>query len=53
MTQKQGYTKTQFMRSSQFNAIEKDVLNSLLGDGIYTVEQAKKALEQFQKKEAR
>ncbi|WP_442601746.1 hypothetical protein [Paenibacillus sp. KN14-4R] len=46
----QTYTKQQFLESQQFSPLQKDVLNALLEDREYTIEQANKIIEQFEKK---
>lgn len=47
-----GFNKQQFLRSEQFDAHQKDVLNALLNDGeTYTVDQVVKMIAQFMKRE--
>lgn len=45
---KSVYTKQQFIQSKRFSDAQKDVLSAVLDDGKqYTLDDAKKALEQF------
>lgn len=44
------YTKQQFAESQQFSPLQKDVLQALLEDKEYTIEQAYQIIEQFEKK---
>lgn len=51
---KAGYTKAQFMQSSQYTGVEKDILRIRLDETKrYTHEQAKKAIADFKRKVAR
>ena len=45
------YSKEQLLHSKQF-AQQKDLLNALLAEGEYSVEQVKKTVEEFLKREA-
>ncbi|WP_200897654.1 hypothetical protein [Paenibacillus wulumuqiensis] len=48
-----SYRKEQFMQSTKFTQLEKDVLSGLLEeDKPYTIEQATSLLHQFMNKEA-
>lgn len=48
------YTKEQFLSSKQFNSTQKDVLHALLKDGeSYTMDQVKKLVQEFLKKEVK
>jgi hypothetical protein len=45
------FTKEQLLASSQFEPLQKDVLNALLADEeVYTLEQVKEKVEEFTKK---
>ncbi|MCR8645563.1 hypothetical protein NV379_23270 [Paenibacillus sp. N1-5-1-14] len=44
----QTYTKQQFAESQQFSPLKKDVLQALLEDKEYTIEQAYQIIEQFE-----
>lgn len=51
---KAGYTKAQFMQSSQYTGVEKDILRIRLDETKrYTHEQAKKAISDFKRKVAK
>ncbi len=45
------YSKEQLLHSKQF-VQQKDLLNALLAEGEYSVEQVKKTVEEFLKREA-
>lgn len=45
------FTKDQILSCKQFTYIEKDVLNALLDNKEYSLEEAKNILEEFNKKE--
>lgn len=48
---KAGYFKKQFMQSTAFTAVEKDVLQALMHDGeTYTMHQARKMVKDFAKR---
>ncbi|WP_017812822.1 MULTISPECIES: hypothetical protein [Paenibacillus] len=48
-----SYRKEQFMQSTKFTSLEKDVLSALLSENEqYTIEQATSMLHQFMNKEA-
>jgi hypothetical protein len=47
------FSKAQIVSSSRFSFIEKDILKALLEDKKYTLEEAKKILDDFNKKEVR
>lgn len=54
MSKKNGFSKQQFLKSSKFTPIHKDVLSALLKDGEkYTMDEAEKMINQFLKKEAK
>lgn len=45
------FTKQQFLKSANFTKVEKYVLNAVLEDGKkYTLEEAKKLVENYKKK---
>lgn len=45
------FTKQQFLKSANFTQVEKYVLNAVLEDGKkYTLEEAKKLVENYKKK---
>lgn len=48
------FSKEQFLSSKQFTVAQKDILSVLLKDGeTYTVDQAKKQVDDFLKKEVK
>lgn len=48
------YTKEQFLNSKQFSAVQKDIFHALLKDGeSYTMDQVKKLVQEFLKKEVK
>ncbi|GKU79859.1 hypothetical protein [Paenibacillus sp. L3-i20] len=54
MTEVQGFTKARLLGSEQFMPIQKDILTALLDDDkLYSVDDAKRKIEQYLKKEAR
>lgn len=45
------FSKAQFLTSDQFTPIQKDVLHALLADdGTYTLEQARRRIDDFAKR---
>jgi len=49
-----GFTKDQLLRSTKYTPQQRDILRAVLIDGkAYTHDQAKAAMNQFLKKEAR
>jgi hypothetical protein len=42
-----AYTKEQLLQSKQFTEIEKDALRVLLNGTTYTIDEAKKILDEF------
>lgn len=47
------FTKEQIINSNKFNIIQKDVLKALLEDKQYSLDEAKKIIENFNKKEVK
>ncbi|WP_315117768.1 hypothetical protein [uncultured Clostridium sp.] len=47
------FTKEQIINSNKFNVIEKDVLKALLEDKQYSLDEAEKVIENFNKKEVK
>ncbi|WP_192859269.1 hypothetical protein [Clostridium botulinum] len=47
------FTKEQIVNSKQFTVIEIDVLKALLKDEQYSIDEVKKILEKFNKKEVK
>ncbi|MDU1348271.1 hypothetical protein [uncultured Clostridium sp.] len=47
------FTKEQIVNSNKFTQIERDILKALLADESYSLEGAKKVLEDFKKKEVK
>lgn len=50
---KKGFTKEQFMKSDQYTGVQKDILSIVLGDEKYTHNQAKKAIDDFNKRKVK
>lgn len=53
INQEVKFTKEQIVNSNKFNVIEKDILKALLEDKEYNLDEAKKVLEDFNKKEVK
>lgn len=53
INQEVKFTKEQIVNSNKFNVIEKDILKALLEDKEYSLDEAKKVLEDFNKKEVK
>lgn len=47
------FTKEQIVNSRQFTVIEKDILKALLKNEQYSIDEVKKILEKFNKKEVK
>lgn len=48
------FTKEKILTSKKFSSIEKDILKAVLkADGKYSIDDAKKVIEDFSKKEAK
>lgn len=47
------FTKEQILSSKQFTVIEKDILKAILEDKEYSLDEVKKVLEEFKKKEVK
>lgn len=47
------FSKEQIINSSKFTQIERDILKAILADESYSLEGAKKVLEDFKKKEVK
>lgn len=48
------FTKQQFLKSTNFSRVEKDVLRALMKDDeLYTLDQAKKLVENFAKRKVK
>lgn len=48
------FTKQQFLKSANFSRVEKDVLRALMKDDeLYTLDQAKKLVENFAKRKVK
>ncbi|MBU5485243.1 hypothetical protein KQI86_12935 [Clostridium sp. MSJ-11] len=47
------FTKEQIINCNKFNTIEKDILEALLEDKEYSLDEAKKIIEDFNKKEVK
>ncbi|MEW9093944.1 MAG: hypothetical protein AB2417_02580 [Clostridiaceae bacterium] len=53
INQEVRFTKEQIINSSKFNRIEKDILKALLEDKEYSLDEAKKIIDDFNKKEVK
>ena len=53
MNKEAKFSKEQILSSKQFTVIEKDVLKALLGESQYTLKEAKKIIDDFNKKEVK
>ncbi|MBM7868874.1 hypothetical protein JOC70_000343 [Clostridium pascui] len=47
------FTKEQILKSNNYVGIEKDIIDALLEDKCYTLEEVKKILEDFNNKEVK
>lgn len=47
------FSKEQIVSSKQFTEIEKDILKALLSNKEYSLEEARKIIEEFNKKEVK
>ncbi|MEW9096415.1 MAG: hypothetical protein AB2417_15160 [Clostridiaceae bacterium] len=47
------FTKEQIISSSRFNIIQKDILEALLEDKEYSLDEAKKVIDNFNKREVK
>lgn len=53
INQEVKFTKEQIVNSNKFNVIEKDILKALLEDKEYNLDEAKKIVDDFNKKEVK
>jgi len=47
------FTKSQIIQSDKFTSIDRDVINGILTEGTYTLEEVKKILQDFNEGEVR
>ncbi len=53
MNKEAKFSKEQIVSSKKFTVIEKDILKALLGENHYTLKEANKVIDDFNKKEVK
>ncbi|WP_410769582.1 hypothetical protein [Fontibacillus sp. BL9] len=48
-----GFTKEQFLQSRQWTGTDNDVLAAVLGEGTYSIAEAKRLVDEFKKSEVK